>query len=241
MKAALQKTAALFIKDLRDALKNPTVLLCCLLPVVFVFAQSELMSVRGDAAATNMFLLQDALCLSAGAIGSMAALYSIAEEKEKHTLRTLMLANVKAGQISLSKGLVTLLLITLINALCFLVLSEEPIRMFPVLLIGALGAVPIILISLVFGLVGRDQMTAGVFSIPILFIAFAPMLGQFGDGIINVARFSPTGGMVEMIGLLLRGQLFTADVIIPFVVTVAWIALGFVVYAALFKRLIRDN
>jgi ABC-2 type transport system permease protein len=241
MRTSLRKTTALLIKDLRDAFKNPTILFCCLLPVLFVFAQNEMARGRGDAATTIAFLLPDALCLSAGTIGAMAALYSVAEEKEKHTLRTLMLANVRAGQIFLSKGLVTLLLITAVNALCFLVLGGEPLQALPLVLVGALGAMPVILISLVLGLAGRDQMTAGIFSIPILLIALAPMLGQYGDGIASVARLSPTGGMVELCGLLLRGQLFGTDAIVPLAVTAAWIALGFVVYASLFKRLIRDN
>ena len=49
MEAALRKTGALLGKDLKDLVKNPTVLLGCLLPVGFIALYSQTM---GDAAVT---------------------------------------------------------------------------------------------------------------------------------------------------------------------------------------------
>jgi ABC-2 type transport system permease protein len=171
----------------------------------------------------------------------VAALNSIAEEKEKWTLRTLMLANVRAEQILFSKGLVALVLVTVINVVCLLLLGSGFAQAPGILLIGMLGALPIILISLIFGLAGRDQMTAGIFGLPILIIALAPLFGQYGGTVAQLARFSPTGGMVETISLLQDGALLSADAIVPLATTLVWIVAGFLVYALLFKRLIRDN
>jgi ABC-2 type transport system permease protein len=240
MKAALRKTGALFIKDLRDVIKNPTILLSCLFPILFVLVQSELLPSREEGSASGL-LLTNAFCLSAGFIGSIAALNSIAEEKEKSTLRTLMLANVRAEQILLSKGLVALILVTVVNTVCFLLLGGEPTQVPITLFIGILGALPVILISLIFGLAGRDQMTAGIFGLPILLIAIAPLFGQYGEGVARIVRFSPTGGMAETIGLLQHGGVFSGELIVPLATTLVWIIVGFLVYALLFARLMRDN
>jgi ABC-2 type transport system permease protein len=245
MKTALRKTEALFIKDLRDVIKNPAILLSCLFPVLFVVLQNKVLQNNlmpdGAGNGTSELLLSNAFCLSAGFIGSMAALYSIAEEKEKKTLRTLMLANVRAEQIFFSKGLVALAIVTAVNAICFLLLDGAPTQLLIVLPIGMLGALPIILISLVLGLAGRDQMTAGVFGLPILLIALAPLFGRYMDGVGRITGFSPTGGMDKMIHLLQNGRFCTTDMLMPLAITVVWIAVSFLVYAMLFKRLLRDN
>ena len=92
----------------------------------------------------------------------MATLSAIAEEKEKHTLRTLMLANVSAEQMLASRGLVTLLAIALVDAACYLVIGQPLAGLPAFLAIGVAGSVPIVLLSLLLGLVARDQMSAGV-------------------------------------------------------------------------------
>lgn len=69
-------------------------------------------------------LVSWSLLFTATMVASMATLNAIAEEKEKHTLRTLMLANVSAEQMLASRGLVTLLAIALVDAACYLVIGQ---------------------------------------------------------------------------------------------------------------------
>ena len=59
MEAALRKTSALLGKDMKDLVKNPTVLLGCLLPVGFIALYSQTMGdASGEAAdaARHQFL-----------------------------------------------------------------------------------------------------------------------------------------------------------------------------------------
>ena len=56
----------------------------------------------------------------------------VAEEKEKHTLRSLMLANVSATDFLLSKAFVALVLMLIDGILIFLV-CQEPMEYFPLL------------------------------------------------------------------------------------------------------------
>ena len=46
--------------------------------------------------------------MAIGMVVGMTVVYGIAAEKKKHTLRTLMLANVSAGEIVASRALVAL-------------------------------------------------------------------------------------------------------------------------------------
>ena len=253
MNAALRKTGALLAKDLADLFKNPTMLVVCLLPIAFMALYSFMV---GDAAGGSdltaeqqeavgpvigQFMLGSSLCMTVGMVCTMTALYGIAEEKEKRTLRTLMLANVGASQVVASKAVVALVASTVVNAVCFFVAGGEPGMLGAYLALGIVGSLPIILFSLVLGLACRDQMTAGVYSVPVLLVALVPMFGMANETIEKVSHWLPTGGVYDLIGLAVGGRLFSSDALAPLAVTAAWAAVGAVVFAALFKKLARDN
>ena len=243
MEAALRKTGALLGKDLKDLVKNPTVLLGCLLPVGFIALYSQTMGdASGEAAdaARHQFLTM-ALFMTVGMTGCMTALYTIAEEKEKHTLRTLMLANVSAAQVIASRAVVSLAAIVIAQAACFAVLRAPIDLLAPYLLLGILSGLPVVMLSLVLGLASRDQMTAGVYSVPLILVAFLPMFAPLNETLAKATPYCPTGGAQELLNLAADGALFTADALQPLVVTLVWVAVGAAALALLYKRLARDN
>ena len=152
-----------------------------------------------------------------------------------------MLANVSAEQMLASRGLVTLLAIALVDAACYLVIGQPLAGLPAFLAIGVAGSVPIVLLSLLLGLVARDQMSAGVLSMPILVAGIAPMFAQMVDGLSDIAPYLPTGGMNELGMLLAQGELFSSDAIAPVATTLAWVAVAAVAFALLYRRLARDN
>lgn len=243
MEATLRKTGALLNKDFKDMVKNPTMLICSLMPIAFIALYSTILG-QGSAeeqAAARLSFLTLAFCMSAGMVGSMTVLTAIAEEKEKHTLRTLMLANVSAGQILASRGLVAFVTIALVDTACFFVLGVPVDQLAAFLIIGLLGSIPIVMIALLLGVAARDQMTAGLYSLPIVLIAFIPGFTGFNETIDRIAPFSPTGGAGELLNLALQGTLFTADAVQPLLVTLVWIVASVVAFALVYKRLARDN
>lgn len=253
MNTALRKTGALLAKDFADLFKNPTLLVVCLLPIAFMALYSFMI---GDAAGgsdltveqqeavdpvISQFMLGSSLCMTLGMVCTMTVLYGIAEEKEKRTLRTLMLANVGASQVVASKAVVALVASTAVNAVCFFVAGGEPGMLGAYLALGVVGSLPVILFSLVLGLASRDQMTAGVYSVPVLLVALVPMFGMANETIEKASHWLPTGGVYDLIGLAMDGRLLSQDALAPLGVTLAWIVVGAVVFAALFKKLARDN
>lgn len=251
MNAAMRKTGALLAKDFADLVRNPTMLVVCLMPIGFM---ALYLFMIGDATSgldaeaqsavdpiVKQFILGSSLCMTVGMVCTMTVLYGIAEEKEKRTLRTLMLANVGASQVVASKAVVSLVAATLVNGVCFLMAGVEPGLLGIYLALGVAGSLPVILFSLVLGLACRDQMTAGVYSVPVLLVAIVPMFGMANEAVAQVAHWLPTGGVYDMIGLALRGELLSPAALAPLAVTAAWTVVGLAVFAALFKRLARDN
>lgn len=246
MDAVMRKTGALVAKDFKDLVKNPVVFICCLFPLAFALLYKNMM---GDAAAASPeaavhitgFLLSTSLCITGGMVAMMVSATSLAEEKEKHTLRTLMLANVGAGQILVSRALVSLGAIAVVSAACFFIVGGSADILAPYLVIGVVGSVPIVLVSLLVGLASRDQMTASLYITPVFLVALAPMASEANETVANVVRYFPTGGMDSLVKLSVQGTLFTGDAVLPMAVTLAWIALSLAAFMLLYKRLTRDN
>lgn len=253
MNATLRRVGALADKDLADLFKNPTMFVVILMPIGFMLlfrlligdttADARLAGAELAAADHEIqkFLLGSGLCMAVGMVASMVLIYGIAEEKEKHTLRTLMLANVSAGEVALAKGAVTLAAVVAVSAACFFVAGGTAALLPAYLTLTALGAVPIILISLVLGLAARDQMTAGFFSVPVLLVALLPTFGMASDAIETAAAVTPLGGAYNLLALATDGQILTVNAVAPLVVTLAWTVAGAIVFAALYRRLARDN
>lgn len=253
MDATMRRIGALAAKDLADLFKNPTMLVVLLMPIGFMLlfclvigdtAADAGLAGAGLAAAEGefqKFLLGSGLCMSVGMVASMVLIYGIAEEKEKHTLRTLMLANVGAGEVAASKGGVTLVAVVAVGAACFAVAGGDPALLPVYLALTALGAVPVVLVSLVLGLASRDQMTAGFYSVPVLLLALVPTFGTANDAVDAIAAFTPLGGVYDLLGLAVDGRLLTTDSLAPMAVTLAWAVAGAAVFAALYRRLARDN
>lgn len=257
MQANLRKLGALIAKDAADLAKNPTMILCVLMPVGFAVFYRFFIgdmglagSLRGDGglgaspqvtSVVQYIVLSMSLCLSIGMGASVSLIYGLAEEKEKHTLRTLMLANVSAEQLMLAKGFVAFVLTIATELVCFAVSGAPWSLAGWYLLLGSVGAVPVILVSLVVGLASRDQMTAGLYSVPVLLLTMAPIFGSFSEGIRAVVCFAPTGGADELLRLIVSESLTPAAAVAPLAVTAAWMVAAVVVFKLLYRRLLRDN
>ncbi|BAK45279.1 ABC transporter permease [Eggerthella sp. YY7918] len=244
MNAVMRKTSALLTKDFKDVVKNPTMLICTLLPIGFIWLYSQMGSDTADAQqreAMRTYLLSMAFCMAAGMVGSMTILTAIAEEKEKHTLRTLMLANVSAGQILASRAAVAFVSLIIVNVACYFLLDSSLSKLTEFLVIGLLGSVPIMLIALLLGLSSRDQMTAGLYSVPVVLIAFLPAFSAVNEVLGKIAPYFPTGGADKLLRLAMQDSLFTSEALQPLLITLAWIVVTAVGFTLVYKRLARDN
>lgn len=257
MDAAMRKVGALCAKDFTDMFRNPSMLISLLMPIGFAVLFRFLLGSMADQAteaaptaetaatvtqAIDSFLVSSVLCMAIGMIGSMSVVYAIAEEKEKHTLRTLMLANVSGAQIVASRSAVALASTLVVAIAGFFALGTANASVLPgYLALCVLGALPVILISLVLGLASRDQMTAGLYSVPVVLVSLGPMFGMYNESVERVTRLLPTGGMNSLVQLLMDGRLLTADALAPLAVTLAWTVGAGTLFAVLFRRLIRDN
>ncbi|MEY8459593.1 hypothetical protein AALA69_00475 [Eggerthellaceae bacterium 24-137] len=246
MREDLRRVGVLAAKEIVDTFKNPTMIFCIVMPFAFTVFFRLIVgdgAVAGETAdpALQHMVLSVALCMSIGLGGSVVSVYSLAEAREKHALRTLLLANVSAGQIVAARGVASFGLTMAAELLCFAVSGVAWVFLGWYLLFGALGAVPVVLLSLAAGSASRDQMTAGLYSLPVLLLAVSPMLGDFAASVETVVQLAPTGGMDSLLQLVLGGRLTLAAAAGPLAVTAVWTAVGAAALGRLCQRFFRAS
>lgn len=116
---------------------------------------------------------------------SVAAI--ISEEKEKNTLRVLMMSNVKPWQYLTGVGLYVWLICMVGAGVMATRLDLEAIAFY--MCIMGIGFAISIIAGACIGIYSKNQMSATSLVIPVMMIlAFLPMLAMFNDKIAKVAK-----------------------------------------------------
>ncbi len=184
-------------KQVKDTLKNKAVLIqFVMFPVMAVIMNS---AVKIDGMPENFFAdLFAAMYVGMAPLTAMASV--ISEEKEKNTLRVLLLSDVKPAEYLVGTG-------GYIWGACMLGAAVFcAIRKFTddsgkmgqdrLLFMGimAAGILVSILIGAAIGTWSRNQMSATSVTVPVMiFFAFLPMLAKFNDKMDKVAGLTYSG------------------------------------------------
>ncbi len=181
----LNKIAAIFQKQVKDSVKNKTVLIQFILfPIMTVIMTN---TVTGNGIPENYFVTMFAsMYLVMAPITSMAAI--IAEEKEKNTLRVLLMSNVKPMQYLFGVGSYVFC-ICLMGSMVFAILGNyQGTQMVLFLGFMIVGIVISILMGAAIGAWSKNQMMATSITLPIILVfSFLPMLSTYND---SVKKFS---------------------------------------------------
>ena len=159
----------------------------------------------------------------------------ISEEKEKHTLRVLLMAGVSPVQYLLGTGCYVFLACMpgSIMFSCLLTGVTFASRLF-FLLILSTGILVSIVVGATIGIQCKNQMTAASVTVPVMMVfSFLPMLSMFNDTIAKIARFTYT----EQIRLLI-GEIQVSSGHIP---DVRILLLNIVVFGTMFSFFYRKQ
>lgn len=191
---SLKRMNAIFQKDLKDLTKNIYVGTSLLMPVILAFMYGRMEGVGIDA----QYLIIN-LTLVAVAFFVQCAL--IAEEREKNTLRGLMLSPATIPEILSGKSLVSLLTTLITIVLCAMLSGYEPNN---VLLIGVaiiISSFFYLALGTMFGLLSRTVIEASVIMLPIMFLfGFGSFLELLVDKypILSFVKFMPNIQLIDI-------------------------------------------
>lgn len=172
-------------KQLKDTLKNKTILIQFILFPVMTLIMENAISLDGM---PELFFIKLFSIMYIGMAPLTAVASIVSEEKEKNTLRVLMMANVKPRQYLLGVGIYVWLICMVGAGVMSTCLESSKIVAY--LCIMGIGFVISIIAGACIGMYAKNQMAATSMVMPAMMVfAFAPMLAMFNEKISKVARF----------------------------------------------------
>ncbi|MCZ0702262.1 ABC-2 type transport system permease protein [Natronobacillus azotifigens] len=163
MSFSLKRIYAIFYKDLKDLMKNMFVLTTVLTPVLFAVltVQSEPLHFDVHYLIINLVFIMTTVFLQ-GAI--------IAEEKEKNTLRGLMMSPATTTEILIGKSGLSVLLTIITLALCIRITGYEFVYANALFLALFLSFILYLAMGTLLGLLARTVVEASLVLMPLMFV-----------------------------------------------------------------------
>lgn len=183
----MNNTLAIFQKQWKDTFKNKTILLQFLMFPMMTIVMENAVHMEGMAEHYfgNLFA---AMYLGMAPLTAMASV--ISEEKEKNTLRVLLMSNVKPAEFLVGVGLHIFLICMAGTVVIGLGSGYRGSMLGQFVGVMCLGILVSLLIGAAIGVWSRNQMTATSVIVPVmLVISFLPMLSMFNTAISRGAAF----------------------------------------------------
>ncbi|MCR5167138.1 MAG: ABC transporter permease [Oscillospiraceae bacterium] len=220
----MKNISAIFLKQMKDTLKNKMVLIqFVMFPVLAVIMQN---AVKPEGMPEHFFAKLFAVMFVAMApLSSMAAI--ISEEKEKNTLRVLIMSSVKSAEYLIGIGIYVFVM-SMFGTAVFAILGGyrgADLAMFialictGILLSGLTGAV--------IGVFSKNQMASSSLSVPVsLVFSLLPMLSMFNEKIKDIARMTYSQQISELINGIGNSDITSESIVV--------ISVNFLIAAVLF-------
>ena len=213
-------------KQLKDTIKNKTILIQFILFPIMTIIMENAITLEGmpELFFTKPFSI---MYIGMAPITSVAAI--ISEEKEKNTLRVLMMANVRPWQYLIGVGIYVWAICMLGACAMATGLCADQITFYMIMM--GVGFIISIIAGACIGIYAKNQMAATSIVMPgMMILAFAPMLAMFNEKIAKVAKILYTEQLKEMLETMFFDGIVGQSVAIVIVNAVVFIALFAIAY-----------
>ena len=193
---SFRKVKAIFVKEVKDSLKNNRIVFLFLLFPAFAYLITFLLGKKLDTDPITFVEMHISM------IPLMITASLIAEEKDKHTLKVLMLSNVKPIEFLLGVLSFVFLLNVVTTCLFIPLLKFKMVELFNFLVVISLGIICSTILGAIIGITARTGSNVAATSTPItLLFALVPLLAQImpGSAIAGFASILYSGQMISII------------------------------------------
>ncbi|WP_410984919.1 ABC transporter permease [Bacillus cereus] len=171
MTFSMRRFSAIVRKEMQDVGKNSQVLMMAAIPLVLAFIYGQMGSSNKTALANLTILV--AVIFIGGFVQAMV----IAEEKEKHTLRVLMLSPASSLDVLFGKGVITALLTIIVSIANLFVLDVVQGNIGVLILLIIISAFLFIMIGTIIGLFSGTVAQTSLIGMPVLMVMLmGPMM-----------------------------------------------------------------
>lgn len=231
MNFSMRRVNAIFQKDLKDISRNSAVSVTALMPLLLAFLYGRM----GDLSVDSHYL---AINFTMVTVGVFVQCSLIAEEKEKSTLRGLMLSPASTLEILGGKSLLSFIATIIIVAISAYLTGYQPENLFIIVVAIILSSFFFIGLGTLLGLFSKSVMEASVIGMPFMFIfGFGSMLTMFVDKypILKVVDYMPNTQLVHIASKVESGTGFSG-IWSNFGIITLWIIAIYALAAFVFKK-----
>lgn len=194
----MHNTIAIFKKQIKDTLKNKSVFIQFIMFPVLTLIMNHTIKIEGMPENFFVFLFAT-MYIGMAPLTSIAAV--ISEEKEKNTLRVLLMSNVKPWEYLFGVGIYIWFICMLGAAVICFAGSYDPGERMTFMLIMAIGILASLLIGAAIGTLSKTQMMATSITVPVMMVfSFLPMLSLFDERIEKAAHYVYSQQISLMLG-----------------------------------------
>jgi len=226
----MKNIKAVFLKQIIDTVKNKTVFIQFLMFPIMVVIMENAINIE-DMPKHFFVKLFAVMYVGMAPLTCMSAI--ISEEKEKNTLRVLMMSNVKPWQYLAGTGAYVFIM-CMAGTAVFSVVGEYKGTELAIFLFSMISGIILSeIIGAVIGIFSRNQMAATSLTIPIMMIfSFAPMLSMFNESIEKIAGIIYS----QQISDIING-IGTSDFSIESIVVIAAnFVVGLMLFVVVYKK-----
>jgi ABC-2 type transport system permease protein len=194
MTFSMKRVNAIFQKDFKDISRNSAVSVTALMPLILAFIYGK---VGGLTIEAHYMIINFTMVI----VGSFVQCSLIAEEKEKNTLRGLMLSPASTLEILSGKSLLSLISTMIVVGIGAFLTGYKPENVLVITVAILLSSFFYIGLGTLLGLLAKSVMEASVIILPfMLLFGFGSMLTMFADKypILKVVDYTPNMQLMDI-------------------------------------------
>ncbi|WJY27320.1 ABC transporter permease [Sporosarcina trichiuri] len=236
MTLSFKRIHAIFMKDYKDFSRNLAVSIIIFLPPVLAAFFSRMGT--GGTIETHYMVINMSFAMVAAFVQSCL----IAEEKEKNTLRGLMLSPASTSEILIGKSLLSLSL-TLVSIVLSLLLGDyRPANIGIITVAILVSSVFYIALGTMLGLFAKTVMEASLYVTPVFVLfSFGTLLPAFAEQypVLKAATYLPNIQLLE-IGIAVENGTGMTGVLPQLAIILAWGIAASLAAISLYKQRLTD-
>ncbi|WP_128101363.1 ABC transporter permease [Paenibacillus sp. DCT19] len=235
MSISLKRIQAIFIKDYKEFSRNYGISVTLIIPIVFAF----LFRGAGSSSQAIAFLLNCSFVI----LTCLAQACLIAEEKERNTLRSLMMTPATTTDVLIGKSALVFVMSGVVLAVVTYILGYVPASMWAYVTALFISTILYTAIGTICGLFSKTLLEASLTILPVATIfAGAPWGAQLVNdySIFKVLDYMPSSQLVHLLSISPAGYTM-GELLKPLIIILVWTIVLTIVSVFLYERRLKDE
>ncbi|MGO4537382.1 ABC transporter permease [Paenibacillus sp. 2TAB19] len=224
------------MKDYKEFSRNYAISIMLIFPIIFaILFRNAGTSLPGAAG----FLFNISFVL----LTCFAQACLIAEEKERNTLRSLMMTPATTMDVLIGKSTLVFVMSAVVLAIATFIFGYEPASIWAFMAAIILSIILYTAVGTICGLFSKTLLDASLSIIPAAMVFTAPPVATllFGDfPIFKVLDYTPSIQLVNLLNMP-HADFTTGDILTPLLITGAWTVVLTIASVVLYQRRLKDE